>query len=394
MKILQIAPKIPWPLDDGSKLGIFAITDGLSKRGVKLHLAAPCLNIGNLDGFPSNVSIHPLPIRTENTIWSAAKNLFSPEPYNISKYFSNEMLERLSDLVKKEWFDAIHVDHLHLARYAIELKRHFGIPTVLREHNFESEIIHRYALLTKNPLLALYAGIQYRRVLRYEAWAVQGFDIVIPISREDDSKLRGISPRMRSRIIPAGVKVDSGTYDFQFRPKRILFFTNYSWAPNKDSFRFYHEEIFPEVRRMMPETLTIVAGKETERIPQSNLDDGFSVVGFVPDLTDLRKLSSVAVVPLRIGSGVRIKMLELMALGFTVVATSLGAEGIDLADGEHAVLAETPHDIAAALVRLLNSPRECSRIGMNARNLIGEKYSWDAIGQEFYDLYAELIGAA
>ncbi|MGC8652996.1 MAG: glycosyltransferase family 4 protein [Candidatus Kryptoniota bacterium] len=390
MKILQIAPKIPWPIDDGSKLSIYIITEGLLKRGVEVHLAAPEISSTKANQF-LNVPVYPLPVNPKNKISGVITNLFTSSPYNISKYFSFEALKLLKLLIQREKFDAVHVDHLHMARYGIELKKYCGATIVLREHNFESEIMRKYVEFTRNPLLSLYGQLQYRRLVDYEAWAVRQFDMVIPISEEDDRKLRNICPMIKSTVIPAGVNIQAVSTDNQFVPGKILFFTNYDWAPNRDSFSFYLSEVFPKISRVVPEVQTIVAGKGTEKAAHLVRTDAFKVVGFVNDLRELRKLSSIAVIPLRIGSGIRIKMLELMALGFAVVSTRLGAEGIGLINGKHAILCDDPEDMAAAITRLLSSPEECARIGLQAQRLVATKYSAEAVGQQFYNLYMELI---
>ena len=389
MKVLQVAPKLPWPIDDGSKLSIFIITDALLKNGVEVHLAVPEVSLSNVNGFV-NVPIYPLPVNPKNKIGGAIANLFTSKPYNVSKYFSLAALRLLVNVMRKERFDAVHIDHLHMARYGIELKKYFGTRIVLREHNFESEIMRRYIELTNNPLLSLYGRFQHRRLLNYEAWAARQFDMVVPISKEDDRKLRDICPGIKSRVIPAGVNIHVARNNIGFVPGKILFFTNYDWAPNRDSLSFYLSEVFPKISRSVPGVETIIAGKGTEKIASSTIPDSLKVLGFVDDLRELRKMSSIAVVPLRIGSGIRIKILQLMALGFAVVSTHLGAEGIDLINGKHAILCDDPADIASAIVRLLDSPEKCVEIGLEAQRLIEDKYSWEGVGQQFYDLYRNL----
>lgn len=392
MKVLQIAPKIPYPPDDGSKVGIFNLTAQLLKRGIEVSFAAPFYGERPDERFASMVNVIPLKISASYSIAGGIKNLFSNLPYNIEKYFDRNVSQRLSQLYEAERFDLIHVDHLHMAEYGMTMKERHGAKIVLREHNFESDIIGRVAERQKNPLTKAYYRLQHSRILKYESEAVREFDAVLPISEVDNRKLREVSPGFTSFVVPAGVCIGNFKPNREMIRDRILFLSSYNWLPNMDSLRYYAGEILPLLSIQAPHARTIVAGKSVDKIPKRLLNGSFDNAGFVADFNDLASMASVAVVPLRIGSGMRIKVLELMALGMAVVSTSVGAEGIDVEDGKHLMLADTPKEFAGKVSQLISSPALCKEIGNNARELVSEKYTWDSAGEKLFAAYKSVLG--
>lgn len=392
MKILQIAPKIPFPFDDGSKVSIFNLTDQLLKRGVEVCFAAPSYGKNPDEQFTSMVRYVPIDIDGTYSIAGGIRNLFSSMPYNIEKYFDSNAFKHLSRLHEESKFDLVHVDHLHMAEYGLKLKEKFGTKIILREHNFESDILRRVAERTKNPVTKSYYKLQYSRILRYESHTVAKFDAVLPISDVDNRKLRALSPGVNSFVIPAGVEIEKFLPNRIMIRDRVLFLSSYDWLPNMDSLQFYVEEILPLLNEKAPLAKTVVAGKSVDRIPKAWLNGSFENAGFVADFNRLASTASVAVVPLRIGSGMRIKILELMALGMAIVSTSIGAEGIDVEDGKHLMLADTPREFAERVATLLSSPDLCKEIGTNARELVSEKYTWDSAGEKLLNVYKNIVG--
>ncbi len=392
MRILQIAPKVPYPPDDGSKVGIFKLTDQLVSRGVEVCFAAPSYGGPEEEVFRTRVKYVPLRINSAYTIPGGIRNLFSPLPYNIEKYFSTEAYEKLSGIYDRDRFDLVHVDHLHMAEYGLRLKERYGARIVLREHNFESDIMARVASRTVNPVARAYYKLQHARILRYEAEVVRKVDLVLPISSVDDKKLRDLLPDINSSVVPAGVDMEKFVPNPEFIPERVLFLSSYMWFPNLDSLKFYVRKVAPVIKAAMPRVQTIVAGKSVDLIPSSWLKGGYEKAGFVEDFNSLASIASIAVVPLRIGSGMRIKVLELMALGMAIVSTTIGAEGIDVEDGKHIFLADTAEQFARKVSLLLSSPSLCKEMGNNARELVGRKYTWNSAGEKLLEAYKSLVG--
>jgi glycosyltransferase involved in cell wall biosynthesis len=218
--------------------------------------------------------------------------------------------------------------------------------------------------------------------------------MVFPITSEDEAKLRLIAPQMHSTVISAGVDTRSLLFLQNHISNRILFLINYDWPPNKESLEYYIGKILPNVTRLCPGVITLLVGKGTEKFKRNAAANNIEVVGFLKNLNDLSALGSIAIVPLRIGSGMRIKILELMAMGRVVITTSIGAEGIEAEHGKHLVISDDPYEFAASVAHYLGSPEESARIGENARKLVEEKYSWDIVGKRMYEVYTSLVHAS
>ena len=344
--------------------------------------------------FLQFVPLNLLDIDSRNSPSGIVQNLFSTLPYNIEKYHSLRALNELESLCVNLKFDAVHVDSLHMAKYGIELKRRFPIPIVLREHNFESEIMRRYRDHSRNPAVRVFADMQLKKILRYEASIVAGFDMVLPVTKEDEEKLRSSPPKFWSTVIPAGVDTFGIRYSDDRTQDNILFLMNYEWFANRDSLEYYIQAILPTIQVLMPGVKTMLVGKGTKKFAGNAGSMHIEVCGFLKNINDACSLGSIAVVPLRIGSGMRIKILELMAMGRVVVTTSLGAEGIDAKHGQHLLISDDPKEFAATVVRLLASKEEALRIGKNARAFIEEHYSWNSIGDRLVAVYRSLIGTS
>lgn len=382
---------VPYPVNEGGRVALYNTAIQLQKHGIEVHYASPKINENDSKSFSQLVTLHLLDIDSRTKFFGALKNIFSRLPYNIEKYYSASALNQLARLVGEEKFDAIQVETLHMARYGIELKRLFGLPIVLREHNFESDITRRFRDHSPNPFIRLYATIQHRRIMSFEADAVQQFDMVFPITNEDEVKLRLIAPQMHSTVVSAGVDTKSLVFSSNHVPNRILFLINYDWPPNKDSLEYYIEQILPNVARLCPGVMTLLIGKGTEKFKSNPTAKNIEVVGFLDNLNDLSMLGSIAIVPLRIGSGMRIKILELMAMGRVVITTTMGAEGIEAEHGKHLIVCDDPYEFATCVAHYLGSPVESARIGEDARKLVEEKYSWDIVGKRMYEVYASLV---
>jgi len=391
IRLLQIASVVPFPLLDGGRVGIYHIVRQYARHGVEVDFAAPYTNESNYDGFCKLCNLHLLDIDTRYKVTGGIKNLFSNIPYNVEKYHSLEAYQQLDVLVSAKRFDVIQAESLHMAEYALRLKEKYHIPIILREHNFQAEIIKRYAETVQNPVLKFYLQFNYKKMLHYEAATVTKFDKVLTVSETDDVKLHSIAPGVKSTVIPAGVDCEQYYYQLPSFKPAVVFLLNYEWLPNIDAFRYYFSEIFPLLQAKMPQIQTIVVGRSTEKIPKEFWKEGLVFKGFVEDFNSIATFAPVAIMPLRIGGGMRIKLVELMAKGMAIVSTSVGAEGVTVQDGENILIADSPEDFVEAVLKLLNSPDECIRIGKNARKLVEECYSWNIIGDKLFHTLQSVI---
>lgn len=391
LRILQICPRIPYPLHDGRALSIFNITKHLALRGHRVHMAT--FDIGEtptFDELRQYCELTTLPHDLKNRWQGALLNLPSRVPYNMAKYRAPEMFRKLEEIVVRDQFDVVHVDHVHMAIYGAFLKEKFGVPIVIREHNFEATIMARFAENQKNLVLRAYAHLQYRRLLRYEADMCSRFDRCVMITAEDERRLLSVSPQARTTVIPAGVQLPVLPDRAAETPHNILFLASLDWRPNVEGFLWFYQQILPMVLQQEPKAKVTVVGKgaapELEQLSHPNVN----FVGFAHDLSEYFARAQVCIVPLLTGGGMRLKILEMFAHGKCVVATPVGCEGIAVQDGRELLVAERAETFAQQVLRALQTPGLRASLGANARTLVETRYDWRQIAADFEQVYWEV----
>ncbi len=390
MRILQLTPQVPYSLSDGGKVGIFNITKYLAERGHTITMLAldrtPDVDARPLEEFCELIRV---PHSNKNTVLGAMGNLFSPTPYSIEKYNSAAYRQRLSELLRRFPFDVVHADHLHMAQYADQCRALSNAPFVLREHNVESTIVERFAAQVRAPLFRQWVQLQARRMHSYESRQASACDVCCVITGEDGKRLSAMAPHARIEVVPAGV--DDSFFEIKTQrkkiPNSIVLFGSFDWAPNRDALDWFVSSIFPRVRAQAPHTTLFVFGKE---IPASTVTKGegkIVVRGLVPDIKEELPQYQVAVVPLRVGGGMRLKILESFALRVPVVSTTIGAEGIECEDGVHYLRADSEEEFARAVVRLLQDRPLGEQVVQNAYLLVDRRYRWRRIAEQLETVY-------
>jgi glycosyltransferase involved in cell wall biosynthesis len=305
-----------------------------------------------------------------------------------------EMSALIEQTLSEKSFDVVHLDHSQMGRYGLWIKERHKLPIVLREHNFEAMIYERFAKTEPNPLKAFVARVHGKRLKREEATFLASFEAVAAISNEDVRAMRQVAPDANYHVIPAGVDTDffqpSAT---ELDENSILSIGPLGWDPNFDALRYFLESVFPKILQERPQTVLHVVGSDPQRALPYAKPFGKAVIlhGRVPDVRDYFARAAVVVVPLRIGGGMRVKLLELFAAGKAVVSTSIGAEGNRGEDNVHLMLRDDAQSFASAVAELLGAPALRNMLGQNARKLAIDNYSWSHIAREFAALYERAI---
>ncbi len=454
LNLLAIDEWIPYPPDSGKRVRTWNLLRRLAHRhritlvcygetesaaakavcstGIRVHTVAPVAN-----GAPWR--LYP----------RLAANLFSHYPYSVAKHYTTRFEERLRSLLSTQHFDLVHCEWTPYARFLPVVGE---IPTLVMAHNIESQIWSRRAQQSPTLIRRAFFALQARRMESFErevltragcvaavtpldaeqlrAWGVQNVSLVengvdldefspssptpLPQGGEGndsvlggglqgqlkaDSLLRYTPPRMTAtpKCHPeqsegSAFLLDLRNHDTQ--PGRILFFGSLDWYPNLDALDYLLKEIMPPIAQRLPSVKLQVVGKAPPQGLAMRLAGGAGVefVGEVPDVRPYLAQAAVVVVPLRIGGGSRIKILEALAMGKAVVSTSIGAEGLAVSDGIHLLLADTPAEFASRTVELLTSPQECRRLGENGRRLVVERYSWDRAAEALESAWEQVSG--
>ena len=397
MNILQISPQIPVPPTDGGKLSIYGSTKYLSQRGHSVDFVVYRKDSDykkSYDALKQFCNPVILDVQTNNSILDAFTNLFSNVPYNISKFHKTELRKKVEELLSKKKYDIVHIDNLHMAWIVDVIKQQTDIPVVLREQNLEMRIMKRFAENQGNPILKKYAGMQYKKLLAYEPAMCEKFDRCIMITNEDSEELLSYNKHIRTSVIPAGI--DERLLGIKKKnpdEKSIFHIGSYEWFPNVDGLNWFLKKIFQNVINKIPDLKFYIYGKGIENVsvPDSVKSHVFKI-GYVENLWEDLSNKSLAIVPLRIGGGMRIKIIELLGAGHNILSTSIGSEGIKVKDNEELLIADSEDDFCDKIIRFFNNEYDNERLSNNAREAIRKNYTWNSIAEKFENVYLEIIG--
>lgn len=395
INILFISPKSPIPANDGGKISVFGTIKYLSKLGHKITYLT-YLQTADYNESISELSKYCDPIivkkKTSYTIWGMIKNFFSKVPYNIWKYKTVEFENTLLDVLSTRKFDLVHVHILHMAWVEKIIREHQKCPVILREDNFELKIMERFYRETKNPFIKIYAFLQFKKFTKYEPETCQRFDRCIMISGDDKKELLKYDPLAEPDIIPLGVEEDLFHYNRkEIKKLTIAHIGSLNWRPNINGLRWFVSKVFPSVISEFPDCrLLIYAGGSSKKIATSSLvKNNIKWIGYVDDLWEELSKISLAIVPLRIGSGMRLKVVELLAIGINVLTTSIGKEGIPVEDEKHILIADNAKDFHEKIRKFFNGEYNNENMIAESRAVIRANYSWKVIAKQFENIYLE-----
>ena len=396
MHILWVKNELLHPLDKGGRIRTYEMLRRLRDHHRVTYIA---LDDGTITAeqraraleYCDELVIVPwrkAPLRGGARALAAVGNLFSSLPFALAPYRSSAMARAVRELCSRS-VDRADVVVCDFLTPALNVPEDLDCPVVLFQHNVEAMIWERRAKVASNPVVKRYMREQWRRMQRVEREQCLRFDHVIAVSAEDARVFRERYGVERVSAVPTGVDTEffrpSGAV--ARAPGSIVFTGSMDWMPNEDGMTFFVEEILPLVQRAVPEaTLAIVGRNPTARVRA--LAEGRSditITGTVPDVRPFLEGASVVVVPLRIGGGTRIKIYEAMGMERAVVSTTIGAEGLDVVDGEHLVLADDPQSFADAVVALLRAPERAERIGQRAASHVRAHFGWAAVAEQFAD---------
>lgn len=377
MKILVIAPFIPWPLTHGGRIRLFHLLRELARRH-EVTLVALAEESGVAES-PLQAICHRIitvPHRS-NFVASFWRFIVGPNPYNVERFVSSQLLETVRALVAAERYDLAHLEMTLIWPAAAACG---NLPVVLGTQNVESRILGQLERVCRNPLKRLLYRLETVKMRRFEemAWRSSQLCLTVSEAERDEVIASGVASD-RVVTIPNGVDLER----FAFHPgtggKRLLFLCGLDYHPNMDAARWLLDEIWPLIRRKDPEARLLLAGRKTDQLVLPAAA-GISCLGDPEDVPACFAQADALLVPLRVGAGTRLKVLEAMAAGLPVVSTARGCEGTLARDGEHLLQAETPEDFASACQRLLADPGMAATMARAARRMVEENYSWTAIG--------------
>jgi glycosyltransferase involved in cell wall biosynthesis len=394
MRILNICTLLPYPPIDGSRNGVYYPVKYLSERGHAITFACVVDKIDtdaihHMESFCEKVIVQVHDHKP--ALLGALASLFVRFPYDLKRYINQDLMQQLREASKTGQFDVIEVG-LHSAWYGMQLAHEFSVPLVYRVHNLHWVNFERSIHHFRNILLKVYLWIEARKLRRQELIVAASADLSLTVSDTDAKVMRSYVPTLVCRTVPAGVALENVNVEVGEPTKNsILWMGSLKWHPNRDSFWWFYNDILPEIVKRNPDALVRVVGshppEEIRRIRHPNVH----VLGFVDDLQAEIRKAEVCVVPLRVGSGIRIKLLELFSLRRAIVSTTIGAEGLNVHHGDELLIADTPSAFAEAVVSLQRDPMLRRRLGEKSYEFVSARYDWRAIAKMFETAYEEAV---
>ena len=345
-----------------------------------------------------NFRLVTMAVNTDISAGKALKNLlFSRQPYNVERFMSAVVGAQLLELLRTEAFDVVQIEGTFVAWYAELLGRRQGAglrvpPLVLRAHNLEYTIWQALARREGNPLKRLLLGTMAARLERFERRYLRQFDAVAAITEADAARLRALHCPEPVVFIPAGVDLRQfrPAPEVAPRPRTLFMLGSLSWLPNQEGLQWLLREVWPTVHAEMPDVELHIAGSGTPADLLRPRTDNVFVHGFVESAPAFMQQYELMLVPLLSGGGMRIKIIEGMALGKAVLSTTLGAEGIAVRDGHDVLLRDSAAEWLAALRAWGRGEVPVRALGAEAARTAAAVYDNRQVTQRFVDLYERL----
>ncbi len=398
MKILWVKAGGLVPPDTGGKIRSYNILRELSRQHsvtfFSFYAAHTNDQHSDLKNIFDRVVCLPLKLpeaKSAAEMFSYGIRLFSPQPYGIAKFCLPEVRRRVLALINQEKYDVIVCDFMAAAG-AIPWTS--PVPKVLFTHNVEATIWQRHYEVAANPIWKAISWLEWKKMENAEHRYLHLADHVLTVSEADRDAFAHIVAPAKLSVIPTGVDVEYfQPLALEETPNSIVFTGSMDWLPNEDAMIHFLAEIFPLIRRQLPDATLEVVGRKPSRRLQALAEKETNVMltGWVEDVRPHLARGSVCIVPLRIGGGTRLKIFEAMAMAKPVVSSSIGAEGLPIESGENIVLADAPQDFANRVVSLLRDSSERMRIGNAARALVQEKYGWPRIAEIFAQTLQDVV---
>jgi len=302
----------------------------------------------------------------------------TPLPHGAVKYRSRPMASAISWYLAAGGYDLVICDDIYLIR---NFPRRLPVPLVLNKHDFVHVILRRYLAWERNPALSAYGWIEYTKLRRFEARACAMADHVIACSALDAEIAAVLAPGISVSVVPNSIDVDSYVPQGPGDKATLLFTGSLEWHPNRDAMQYFLAEILPRIRAKIPRIKLRVTGNRPSArfIERFDPERKVEFTGWLPDIRPEIARSTIGIVPLRIGSGTRLKIMEAAAMARTVVSTSIGAEGLAFSDGREILLADEPQAFADAVVSLLADQGRREALGAAARRRVEANYGIGAL---------------
>ena len=389
MKVLQLCLKVPFPASDGGCIAMHNMQKSWWKNGVTVKVLTfnTIKHLVDLQALPAdylaNTSIEGVFLDNHIKPLNALKALFAGESYNIKRFVSSDFEEKLKSVLGSNQYDVVQLESLYMAPYIETIRTASNAKIVFRPHNIEYKIWERLAINTINPIKKVYLRILTKQLKKFEQLVLNKVDLLLPLTWEDAQILTQMHCRKSMMVLPIGVAIHDYPTPIQPNNQVVFHLGAMDWLPNVEGIRWLVRKVWPLVIKENKNAVLSLAGKGMPSDLLGLNSKNIQVSDFIADAPGFFNAGQVMVVPLLSGSGMRVKIIEGMAMGKAIVTTTIGKEGILAKHQKELLIADSPEEFAAAIVQLLNDPVKVGQIGKKARELIHTRYDLRFLGKKW-----------
>lgn len=398
MKILLLCNKAPYPANDGSSIAIYNMALGLLSNGVEVHV----LTINTKKHFKPDAAV-PETFRkqthyksvfrdTGTGAFGAIANLFTGDSYFASRFYFADFKHELIALLKANQFDIVQIEGVFMAGYLDEIRKHSSAKIVLRAHNIEHHIWKRHIASTSG-LKQWYLKLQNKRLRNFEEDVFPQCDAIVPISDNDTAYLKSRIKSLPMYTCITGVDMQKYQLHRSVPQKEntVFSFGSMDWLPNQEAVRWFVKNCWRLVIKEVPDAKLVIAGRAMPLDLFQLNEPNIVIEENVEDAAKFFAQHQILIVPLLSGSGLRIKIIEGMSYGKAIISTTIGAEGIYATPGKDYILADTPYDFAAGVVKLLKDKTLKETLQVNASEFARTHFDNGLVVKALVQFYATLL---
>jgi len=392
MRVLIVSTQFPFPARSGYERRVYGLARELASRhSVTLLSYARPDQLEDVRNLATELTVtvveRPLIARRQRRLMQFG-SVVSRTPFAVREIHSDEMQSALNDLCARSSFDLIQLEGSVLCQFTFPA----NVPVILDEHNIEYELLARMRTGERSLLRRSFSGLQRNRVRRFEerCWlSVAGCAVT---SAREEPLISSIAPDTPTAVVPNAADIDYfHSLNELVQPHTMAFTGVLDYRPNVDAALYLVDEIWPHVLARFPDAQLTIVGRVGEAERRRLRRPSVTLTGEVPDVRPHLARANVVGVPVRIGGGTRLKVVEGMAMGKAVVSTSLGCEGLDVIDGEHLLIANDAAAFASSVSTLFEDAERCRALGSAARALAERRYSWRLAGERLDSLYQRVL---
>jgi glycosyltransferase involved in cell wall biosynthesis len=398
LKTLILSNRVPFPPNSGYPIVVYNTINGLLKLGVEITLFSINTNKHRVDVDDiydpvfEQINFHSFELDTEVNLWGAFFNIFSNESYNVSRFYDDEAAKLLESILHENDFDIIQFEGLFVVPYLEVVKNNSKAKLIYRAHNIVFDVWERLANSERFTPRRRYLQFLARRLKVYETEQINRFHQIFAISEPDRQSILHFGCETCLDVIPVALDFEKYVTD----PAKTSFPTLFhlgamDWRPNKEGLEWFIDEIWPDIEKLNSELRFYIAGKAMQQHFYDYDSDNLVVEGEVFDAIEFMNSKAIMIVPLLFGSGMRVKIIEGMAMKKCVIATSYAAEGLNYENGKDILIADTADEFYRCILQCITHPNRWREIGENARKTVERDHNLSQVSERTLNIYKRLV---